>query len=179
MSVLKIAKLGHPVLRTQAQEIPFGQIKTPAVQKLISDMKETVIDADGAGLAAPQVHVSQRLVLLSIDEFDEIQVWINPVITHLSDETLITFEGCLSVPGMRGAVARTNHIRVQGYNEHAEPFDFELEDYSSIVAQHECDHLDGIIYVDRVEPGTLSFLEEYKKYRGFLFRMLGEEEEEE
>ena len=179
MSVLKIAKLGHPILRTQAQEVPVDHITTPAIQKLISDMKETVLDADGAGLAAPQVHVSKRIVLISIDEFKEIQVWINPIITHLSKEALITFEGCLSVPRMRGAVARTNHIRVQGYNEHAERFDFELEDYSSVVAQHECDHLDGIIYVDRVEPGTLSFLEEYKKYRGFLFSMLEEEEEEE
>jgi peptide deformylase len=179
MSVLKIAKLGHPILRTQAQEILIEHIKTPALQTLISDMKETVLDADGLGLAAPQVHVSKRLLLVSIDEFEEILVWINPIITHLSNETLITFEGCLSVPRMRGAVARTSHIRVQGYNEHAEPFDFELEGYSAVVAQHECDHLDGIVYVDRIEPGTLAFLEEYNKYRDFLFSMLGEEEEEE
>jgi len=178
MSILKIAKLGHPVLRTTAQEVPVDSINTPTIQKIIADMKETVLDADGAGLAAPQVHQSKRIVLVSIDEFEDIQVWINPIITHLSDELLITFEGCLSVPKMRGAVARTSHIRVQGYNEYAQPFDFELEGYSAVVAQHECDHLDGIIYVDRVEPGTLSFLEEYKKYKAFLFRMLTEEEEE-
>ena len=178
MSILKIAKLGHPVLRTTAQEVPVDSINTPTIQKIIADMKETVLDADGAGLAAPQVHQSKRIVLVSIDEFEDIQVWINPIITHLSDELLITFEGCLSVPKMRGAVARTSHIRVQGYNEDAQPFDFELEGYSAVVAQHECDHLDGIIYVDRVEPGTLSFLEEYKKYKAFLFRMLTEEEEE-
>lgn len=178
MSILKIAKLGHPVLRTYAQEVPIDSIHSSAIQQLIADMKETVIDADGAGLAAPQVHHSKRIVLVSIDEFEEIQVWINPIITHLSDELLITFEGCLSVPKMRGAVARTSHIHVQGYNEHGTPFDFELQGYSAVVAQHECDHLDGIIYVDRVEPGTLAFLEEYKKYKGFLFRMITEEEEE-
>ena len=177
MSILKIAKLGHPVLRTTAKEIPVETILSPAIQQLITDMKETVLDADGAGLAAPQVHQSKRLVLVSIDEFEGLQVWINPIITHLSEELLITFEGCLSVPQMRGAVARTSHIRVQGYNEKAEHFDIELEGYSAVVAQHECDHLDGVVYVDRVEPGTLSFLEEYKKYRAFLFNMLGEEEE--
>jgi len=177
MSVLKIAKLGHPVLRKRAQEIPIESITSPAIQKLISDMKETVLDADGAGLAAPQVHESKRVVLIDIDDFDGIQVWINPIITNLSEELIITFEGCLSVPKMRGAVARIGNIRVQGYNEKAEPFDIMLEGYSAIVAQHECDHLDGIVYVDRVEPGTLAFLEEYKKYQGFLFSMLGEEEE--
>ena len=178
MSVLKIAKLGHPVLRKRATELKLDEISSPKIQKLIADMKETVIDADGAGLAAPQVHESKRIALLSIDEFEDIQVWINPVITHLSDELIITFEGCLSVPQMRGAVARTSHIRVQGYNEHAQAFDIELEGYSAVVAQHEYDHLDGIIYVDRVEPGTLAFLDEYKKYRGFLFSMLAEDEGE-
>jgi len=178
MSVLKIAKLGHPVLRQRAKEVPVEDIPSPIVQKLIANMKETVLDADGAGLAAPQVHESKRIVLLSIDEYETLQVWINPVITHLSEELLITFEGCLSVPRMRGAVARTSHIRIQGYNEHAEPFDIELEGYSAVVAQHECDHLNGIIYVDRVEPGTLAFLEEYNKYRGFLLNMLQEEEGE-
>lgn len=178
MSVLKIAKLGHPVLRQRAKEVPVEDIPSPIVQKLIANMKETVLDADGAGLAAPQVHESKRIVLLSIDEYETLQVWINPVITHLSEELLITFEGCLSVPRMRGAVARTSHIRIQGYNERAEPFDIELEGYSAVVAQHECDHLNGIVYVDRVEPGTLAFLEEYNKYRGFLLNMLQEEEGE-
>ena len=178
MSILKIAKLGNPILRKKAQEISVDDINSEPIQKLIRDMKETVLDADGVGLAAPQVHVSKRIVLLSIEEFEGLQVWINPVITHLSNELLITFEGCLSVPKMRGAVARTSNIRVQGYNEKAEPFDFVLEGYSAVVAQHECDHLDGIIYIDRVEPGTLAFLEEYNKYRAFLFDMLDAEEEE-
>ena len=90
MSILKIAKLGHPVLRTYAQEVPIDSIHSSTIQQLIADMKETVIDADGAGLAAPQVHHSKRIVLVSIDEFEEIQVWINPIITHISDELLIT-----------------------------------------------------------------------------------------
>ena len=177
MSILKIARLGHPILRKRAKEVPVEQITSEEIQCLISNMKATVIDADGAGLAAPQVHVSKRIVLLSIDEFEGIQTWINPVLTPIGDEALITFEGCLSIPKMRGAVARYAHLRVQCFNEKGEALDFTLEGYSSVVAQHECDHLDGILYVDRVEPGTLSFLEEYKKYRTFLLSQLDEEEE--
>ena len=179
MSILKIARLGHPILRKVAQPVEVEAIPSPSIQNLISNMKETVLDADGAGLAAPQVHVSKRIVLLSIDEFEGLQVWINPVLTPLTDELIITFEGCLSVPRMRGAVARYSHIRVQAHNEKGESLDFELEGYSAVVAQHECDHLDGIIYVDRVEPGTLSFLEEYKKYRSFLLAQLTDEDEDE
>ena len=179
MSILKLARLGHPILRKIAQPVEIEDITSPSIQNLIANMKATVIDADGAGLAAPQVHVSKRVVLLSIDEFEDIQVWINPVLTPMSDEFIITFEGCLSVPRMRGAVARCSHLRVQTYNEKGEALDFELEGYSAVVAQHECDHLDGILYVDRVEPGTLSFLEEYRKYQSFLLQQLAEEDEEE
>ena len=177
MSILKIARLGHPILRQIAKDVPFEDIASKGVQQLIANMKATVIDADGAGLAAPQVHISKRIVLLSIDEFDGLQTWINPVLTPLTDEMIITFEGCLSIPKMRGAVARYSHIRVKCLNEQGETLNFELEGYSAVVAQHECDHLDGILYVDRVEPGTLSFLEEYRKYRHFLLSQLTDEEE--
>ena len=177
MSILKIARLGHPVLRKVAKEVPVDQIQSEEIQRLIANMKATVLDADGAGLAAPQVHVSKRIVLLSIDEFEGIQTWINPVLTPIGDEAMITFEGCLSVPKMRGAVARYANLQVECFNEEGQKLNFTLEGYSAVVAQHECDHLDGILYVDRVEPGTLSFLDEYKKYRSFLLSQIGEEEE--
>lgn len=177
MAIRKIARLGHPVLRQAAKPVPVADILSDSIQRLIQDMKDTVLDADGAGLAAPQVHESKKIVLVDLDDEQGFQVWINPEITALSDDISISFEGCLSVPNMRGAVARYSHVRVEGWNEKGEPFSIELEDFPATVAQHECDHLDGIVYVDRIEPGTLSFLEEYRRYQPFLWDAIGAEEE--
>lgn len=164
MAILKIARLGHPVLRQPAQPIPPEDISSPQIQQLIDDMLATVIDADGAGLAAPQVHVPLRLVLLSLDELEGFQVWINPVLTPLTEEYMLTYEGCLSVPGLRGAVARPARVHVHALSAAGEVIDMELDGFSAVVAQHECDHLDGVLYVDRVEPGTMMFLEEYRRF---------------
>ena len=177
MAIRKIAKLGHPVLRKVAQLVPTSELQSPPIKNLISDMLETVLDADGAGLAAPQVHISKRIVLLNIDEFDGFQTWINPQIRSLTDEHIVTFEGCLSVPGMRGAVARPDHIQVTGLYPDGSPFDIELEGYSAIVAQHECDHLNGILYIDRADPRGLAFMSEYKKYSSIIMDSLFVEEE--
>ena len=179
MAIRKIAHLGHPVLRTPAAEVPVESILLDDIQQIISDMHETVIDADGAGLAAPQVFVSKQIVLLDLDDGNGMQVWINPKITPLTEEVMIGFEGCLSVPNMRGAVARYAKIAVEGWNEKGEAFSIELEDHPAVVAQHECDHLQGILYVDRVEPFTLSFLPEYRKYGHLLWRFIADEEVEE
>ena len=178
MTIRKIAHLGHPVLRQKAAFVPIEDIKTESIQRLLTDMRDTVIDADGAGLAAPQVHESKRIVLLDLDDQQGFQIWINPSITPLSDEFRVGFEGCLSVPNMRGAVARYSKIKVEGWNEKAEPFSIVLEDFPATVAQHECDHLDGIVYIDRIEAGTLAFLEEYNRYQDHLWDMLGEEEDD-
>lgn len=176
MAIRKIARLGHPVLRTPAAEVPVSTIQSDDIQRIISDMHATVLDADGAGLAAPQVFVSKQIVLLDLDDGNGMQVWINPTITPLTDEVMIGFEGCLSVPNMRGAVARFAKISVEGWNDKGEPFSIELEDHPAVVAQHECDHLQGILYTDRVEPFTLSFLSEYKKYGHLLWRFITDEE---
>ena len=176
MAIRKIARLGHPVLRTPAAEVPVNLIQSDAIQRIISDMHETVLDADGAGLAAPQVFVSKQIVLLNLDDGKGMQVWINPKITPITEEIMIGFEGCLSVPNMRGAVARHAKIAVTGWNEKGEAFSIELEDHPSVVAQHECDHLQGILYTDRVEPFTLTFLQEYKKYGHLLWQFIAEDE---
>jgi peptide deformylase len=105
------------------------------------------------------------------------QVWINPTITPLTEEIMIGFEGCLSVPNMRGAVARFAKIAVTGWNAQGEEFSIELEDHPAVVAQHECDHLQGILYVDRVEPFTLTFLPEYKKYGHTLWQFIADDED--
>lgn len=179
MSILKIARLGHPVLRTVAAPVPVEEIGGDALNRLIADLLETVDDADGAGLAAPQVHVSKRVVVLSLDEIPGMSVWINPVITPLTDEHLVTYEGCLSVPGLRGAVARPSKVRVETYTPDGDAIEMVLDGFSAVVAQHECDHLDGILYVDRLEPGTLMFLQEYRRFGPWPLRALGLDELEE
>jgi peptide deformylase len=176
MAIRKIARLGHPVLRTPAVEVPVNLISSDDIQRIISDMHETVLDADGAGLAAPQVFVSKQIVLLDLDDENGMQVWINPKITPLTEDVMIGFEGCLSVPNMRGAVARYAKITVEGWNDKGEQFSIELEDHPAVVAQHECDHLQGILYTDRVEPFTLTFLPEYKKYGHLLWRFITEDD---
>ena len=168
MAIRKIARLGHPVLRTKANPLSIEEITSPSTKNLIRDMLDTVIDADGQGLAAPQVYEAKQIVLLDLDDGEGFRVWINPLLTALTDEYMITFEGCLSVPNMRGAVARATKLKVNALDENAQPFELILEDYPAVVAQHECDHLNGILYVDRVEPGTLCFLQEYKRF-GHLF----------
>ena len=176
MAIRKIARMGQPILRKVAKAVPVEAITTSPIQSIITDMLDTVLDADGAGLAAPQIYESKRIVLLRFNQNEDFQVWINPEITALSDEQLITFEGCLSVPDLRGAVPRVAHIHVKAYNEKGEVFEQELKDYPAIVAQHECDHLDGILYVDRAFPQTLSFLREYRRYQDELWAQITEEE---
>jgi peptide deformylase len=176
MAICKIARMGHPILRKISEPVPVESITSTETQKLITDLIETVIDADGAGLAAPQIHVSKRIVILRFNSSEQFQVWINPEITPLTEEQLLTFEGCLSVPDLRGAVPRFAHIRVNAYDGDGKPFEVELSDYPAIVAQHECDHLDGILYIDKALPNTLSFLKEYQRYQDMLWDAITEEE---
>lgn len=165
MAILKVAQMGHPVLRLVAAPIPPDLITSDAVQGLITDMRDTCEEYDGLGLAAPQVHESVRLVLLTLEALGEgLQVLINPVITPLTDEVARTYEGCLSVEGMRAAVERPARVRVEAYRETGERITLELEDMDAVVVQHECDHLDGILYVDRCDTQTLAFLPEYRRY---------------
>lgn len=175
MAIRKIAKMGHPVLRRQARRLTATEINGAQIQRLIDDMLETVEDEDGAGLAAPQIHESKRIVVLRIEE--EYEVWINPELTPLTDECIVSFEGCLSIPGMRAAVARPSALMVEGLDRKAKPFRTQLEGYPAVVAQHECDHLDGILYVDRALIQTLSFNEEYRRYNDELWDSIPENEE--
>ena len=178
MSIRKIATLGHPILRQVAKKVPIEEIGSDMIQRIILDLLDTVNDANGAGLAAPQIHESLRIVVLKLD-LDEFEIWINPVITTIAEDYMMTFEGCLSVPDLRGAVIRPQKIHVSYCNEKGQSMEREIEGYSAIIAQHECDHLDGVIYVDKIEQGTLCFLQEYRKYReSILNYAFGPEEEE-
>jgi peptide deformylase len=170
MSILKVARMGHPVLRQKCEPINPLTIKGSEIQGLIRDMFETMSEYNGVGLAAPQVHKPVRLLIAGGEADEEgrptYRVMINPEITVLDeDQRLGMYEGCLSVPGMRGWVERPAHIKVKAFNEKAKIEEFELEGFPAIVMQHECDHLDGVLYVDRIEDTTrFAFEEEAERY---------------
>ncbi|MFH1844638.1 MAG: peptide deformylase [bacterium] len=164
MSILKVARLGHPVLRKVAEPIPPEQITSPEIQTLIRDMLETMVEYNGVGLAAPQVHVSRRLLIAGGEEDEDdrmkLRVFINPEVTIPEAETYGMYEGCLSVPGLRGYVERPAAATVTAYDEKGEQFSLELEGFPAVVFQHEYDHLDGILYTDRLADSKLLAFEE-------------------
>ncbi len=180
MAIRKIAQMGEPVLRQQAALVDPSEIGSAYIQTLIDDMVETMHDADGAGLAAPQVYESLQLCVIEVDknprypQFEPIPltVLINPVVTPLvgqngvlsAEESFQMYEGCLSVPGMRGQVARPRKVRVQALDRAGNALDFVWESFRAVVVQHETDHLWGTLYVDRADPKTLTFLREYERF---------------
>lgn len=170
MSILKVARMGHPVLRQKCHAIDPKVIAGPEVQRLIRDMFETMAEYSGVGLAAPQVHQPVRLAIAGgeADENDRptFRVLINPEVTVFDeDDRLGMYEGCLSLPGMRGWVERPSRIKVKAFNEKGQQEEFELEGFPAIVTQHECDHLDGVLYVDRIEDTTrFAYEEEAERY---------------
>src|SRR5690348_930339 len=173
MALLKIARMGHPVLRARAAEIEDP--KAPWVRQLVEDMVETMEDAGGTGIAAPQVHVPYRIVVFQVqgervtdlpgDSEQELTVLINPVIEPVGSERAYGWEGCLSVPGLRGVVPRHLRVRYHGVDLDGNPIDREVAGFHARVVQHECDHLDGILYPQRVtDHRLLVFTEELQRY---------------
>jgi peptide deformylase len=175
MAILKIARMGHPVLRRVAD--PVVDPTAPEIRRLVRDMLETLDDIGGVGLAAPQVHVSRRVVIFEVpaeraarDGNGEapadgvaMTVLINPVIEPLADEKALGWEACLSVPGLTGAVPRWTRIRYHGYGLEGERIEREARGFHARVVQHECDHLDGILYPQRMTDLTsLAFAEELR-----------------
>ncbi len=175
MAILKIARMGHPILRRVAE--PIGDPGAPEVHRLIDDMSETMVDAMGAGLAAPQVHVPLRLVMFRVgedraeeaDEADQplpLTVLINPVLEFLTEELAEDWEACLSVPGLRGRVPRVTRLRYRGLAPDGSEIDRVAEGFHARVVQHECDHLDGILYPQRMSDlSQLTFDTEYHYFR--------------
>ena len=156
MAIRDILKMGNPDLLKVSEPVDFEK---DDLTTLIDDMKETMKANDGAGLAAPQIGVFKRLVIFGFDTNDRypeadsvpFTVLINPIITPLSDEQENGWEGCLSVPGLRGVVPRYTHIRYEGYDAEGNKIEREVEDFHARVVQHECDHLDGILYPMKIE----------------------------
>tara|TARA_B100000035_G_C20687400_1_gene416728 strand:- start:85 stop:597 length:513 start_codon:yes stop_codon:yes gene_type:complete len=156
MAIRDILKMGNPDLLKVSEPVDFEK---DDLTTLIEDMKETMKASDGAGLAAPQIGVFKRLVIFGFDTNDRypeadsvpFTVLINPTITPLSDEQENGWEGCLSVPGLRGVVPRFTHIKYEGYDAEGNKIEREVEDFHARVVQHECDHLDGILYPMKIE----------------------------
>jgi peptide deformylase len=173
MALLKIARMGHPVLRARAAAIPDPT--APWVRELVDDMIETMEDAGGTGLAAPQVHMPCRLVLFRVgperltdlpgDTEQDLTVLINPVIDPVGTERALGWEGCLSVPGLRGVVPRDLRIRYRGLALDGATIEREAAGFHARVVQHECDHLDGILYPQRMDDHRLLvFVEELQRH---------------
>ncbi|MGH6891254.1 MAG: peptide deformylase [Dongiaceae bacterium] len=176
MAILKIARMGHPVLKARAE--PVADPKSEEIQQLVRDMLETLQDVGGIGLAAPQVHVSKRVVIFLVPgdrraasgepaEDIPLAVLVNPEIEPLSDETSSGVEACLSVPGLAGEVPRWTHIRYRALDLQGRMFEREARGYHARVVQHECDHLDGILYPMRMtDLSSLAFVEELRRFGG-------------
>ncbi|MCC7034737.1 MAG: peptide deformylase [Acidobacteria bacterium] len=169
MSILKVARMGHPVLRQRARAVDKHEIRTPAFQKLIDDMIDTMDEYSGIGLAGPQVHESLRLFVAVLDPEGrgegEASTLINPEITVIGKDLVEGWEGCLSVPDIRGRVPRSPHIRVTALNREGRRVEIEARDFPARVIQHETDHLDGILFFDRMRAfESLTFMEEYARY---------------
>ena len=157
MAILKIARMGHPVLLREADPVPDPT--APEIRRLIADMVDTMRDAQGIGLAAPQVHVPLRLFVWR--EGNSASVLVNPEIEPLGEETESAWEGCLSIPGLRGCVSRPRRVRYRGLDGEGRPVEGEADGMVARVMQHEADHLDGVLYTMRMENFALfGFTEE-------------------
>lgn len=175
MAILKVARMGHPVLRAKALPIPPSQISSPVVQRLIDDMFETMAEYSGIGLAAPQIHEGLSLFVAGVRPADEVValhddempyiVLINPQITPASDEMKDDWEGCLSIPDVRGLVPRAHAIRVTGWDRTGQKIALDASGLPARVIQHETDHLHGVLFVDRMKSlESLTYMEEFRRH---------------
>ena len=168
MAILKIAKLGHPVLVKKTNEI--NNLNELNLKKIVFDMSETMLDVDGIGLAAPQVHLSHKIFIYRNPEIEDddkinISVFINPVIEKLSDEIEDDWEGCLSIPGMSGLVRRFKRIKYAAIDLNGNNIEGEVEGLHARVIQHEFDHLNGVLYTSRLaHKNAFGYSEEIEKF---------------
>ncbi len=173
MAILKVARLGHPVLRTPAQAVPKERLHAPELQRFIDDMVETMREYDGVGLAAPQVHVSQQVAVIEVADNRRypgegpipLTVLINPRILSASKKLLEDWEGCLSVNELRGKVPRSESLEVEAYNRKGDKVKFHAHGFFARIIQHECDHLMGKVFLDRMPTlASLTHLKEFIRF---------------
>ena len=169
MSILKVARMGHPVLRARGRSVEPAELKHPLLQKLIDDMIETMHEYNGVGLAGPQVHENLRIFVAMLEEEpgpkSEAVAVINPQIVPVSENKAEGWEGCLSIPDIRGMVPRYTDITVRALDRKGRAVEIPLKNFAARVAQHETDHLDGILFFDRMTSmQSLTYMDEYSRY---------------
>ncbi len=179
MTILKIAQLGHPILRERARELTRDELLGAPVQTFIDDLIETMHDADGAGLAATQVYKPIRLFAIEVRPNNPrypyrpaipLTVLVNPRLEPIGEEMFDNYEGCLSVPNLRGMVRRHTSLRVRGWDRHGAEVDEVVHGLRACTYQHENDHLDGRVFVDRVtDPTTLATWTEFDRHHRAAF----------
>jgi peptide deformylase len=158
MAIRKIATIGHPVLRQTARPLSREELAAPEMQRFIDDLVETMVDANGAGIAANQVYEPVQVCVIWVKDNPRypykpnvpLTILVNPMIDHLTDDTFVNYEGCLSVPNLRGEVTRVTKIRVRAWDREGNPIDREVKGLTAGTFQHEVDHLNGVLFVDRV-----------------------------
>jgi peptide deformylase len=170
MSILKVARLGHPALRLPAEPVSPKVLRSDPVQRLIDDMVETMREEDGVGLAATQARVGLRIAVVQIDETEThaavpLMILVNPRVTALGEQMASGWEGCLSVPGLRGQVPRSASVQLEALGRNGRPYSLESHDFLARVIQHETDHLDGLVFLDRMtDLSSLAFIEELDRH---------------
>jgi peptide deformylase len=174
MALLKIARLGHPVLRQSAVEVDDAEIASPSFSQFIDDMIETMRESDGVGLAAPQVYASKRVAIVEVKgphpRYPEqgdvpLTVLVNPRIVSQSAELDEDWEGCLSIPDLRGRVPRRRQIQVHALDRDGKPIEINASGFFARVIQHEIDHLDGVMFLERMTDfKSLTHLREFQKF---------------
>ena len=178
MTLLKIAHIGHPVLRQRARELERDELLSDETQLFIDDLIETMRDANGAGIAATQVHNPIRVFVVEVKDNPRypykpnipLTVVVNPVLEPIGEERFENYEGCLSVPNLRGVVERFAEVRVTGWDRTGQPFDRHLKGLTAGTFQHEADHLDGKLFIDRVtNPATFATWAEFDRYHKAAF----------
>ncbi len=173
MAILKVARLGHPAIRKAAAPLTSEEIRSKEIQDLIDDMIETMHEYDGVGLAAPQIHVSKQIAVLEVNANSRypdapkvpLTVLINPKIASRSKKINETWEGCLSIPDMRGVVPRNDSLVCEAFDRQGKPIKLEVDGFFARVIQHEWDHLEGNVYLDRMTNlRSLSHLSEFARF---------------
>jgi peptide deformylase len=169
MAILKVANMGNPALRQEAEPVSSRDLKSVPVQQFIDDMLDTLAEYNGVGLAAPQVHSGRRIVLVDRSAGDDpdggMVTMVNPVITEMSEETDEDWEGCLSIPEIRGLVTRALQIVVESKDRKGHDQRLSVSGFTARIMQHEIDHLDGVLFLDRMtDMQSLTFLPEYRRY---------------
>src|SRR5262245_23966908 len=177
MAIRKIAQIGHPVLRQVARAVTREELVTPQLQTFVDDLVETMRDADGAGLAAIQVYEPVQVCAIEVRNNPRypykpqipLTILVNPRLTPVDDDQFDNYEGCLSVPNLRGKVKRYVHVRVQAWDRHGKPIDEVVHGLKAGTYQHEVDHLNGKVFVDRADPSTFTTWTEFERYHKAQF----------